>query len=283
VTALVITGYASLDYSFAVAGEVSRDRTTRISRRDPRAWPRLGGSPAYVGAAAFAGGMEAFPLCWVGDDAEGETFQRRTAALGLATTGIAAIKGERSPVCILVHEKSGGTACLFDPGMPGREALSGEQRSMLRAAEHICITVGPVHLVQEILGLCPADAKLYWIAKNDPAAFPAEACRAIGARASIAFFNAAERSLIASTLNAQAIAVETRGAEGVSITHGERTIFVPADAVIADDPTGAGDTFAGAFIASLFGSGDPVSAAQSGMTAARGLLAGRASNRVETA
>ena len=58
-TALVITGYASLDYSIAVSGKIRRDQTTRISSRDPQAWPRLGGSPAYVGAAALAGGMDA--------------------------------------------------------------------------------------------------------------------------------------------------------------------------------------------------------------------------------
>ena len=281
-SALVITGYASLDYSFAVSGEIRRDQTTRISIRDPQAWPRLGGSPAYVGAAASAGGMEAVPLCWVGDDAEGDTFKRRTAALGLSTAGIAAMKGERSPVCILVHEDAGGTACLFDPGMPGREVLSETQRSLLRAAEHVCVTVGPAHLLSEILELCPANAKLYWIAKNDPAAFPAEACHVIGARASVVFFNTAERSLIGGTVSAQTIEVETRGAEGVSVTHGGRTVAVPADAVKATDPTGAGDTFAGAFIASLIRSGDPVSAARSGLEAARRLLADRGSNRVET-
>lgn len=282
-TALVITGYASLDYSIAVSGKIRRDRTTRISSRDPQAWPRLGGSPAYVGAAALAGGMDAFPLCWVGDDTEGYTFKQKTTALGLSTDGIAAMKGERSPVCILVHENTGGTACLFDPGMPTREALSETQRSLLRAAEHICVTVGPAHLVNEILDLCPADAKLYWIAKNDPAAFPANACHAIGARASVVFFNAAERSLIGRTVSAQTIVVETRGAEGVSVTYGGRTIAVRADAVEATDPTGAGDTFAGAFIASLVRSGDPVSAARSGMEAARGLLADRASDRIATA
>ena len=56
-TKIAITGYASLDHVAILNGAPEAGRTTTILRRPGDAWPRLGGSPAYVAAALVASGV----------------------------------------------------------------------------------------------------------------------------------------------------------------------------------------------------------------------------------
>jgi ribokinase len=46
-----ITGYASLDHVIVLDGDIRPGRTTTILSRPEKAWPRLGGGPAYVAQA----------------------------------------------------------------------------------------------------------------------------------------------------------------------------------------------------------------------------------------
>jgi sugar/nucleoside kinase (ribokinase family) len=69
--------------------------------------------------------------------------------------------------------------------------------------------------------------------------------------------------------------LETRGGDGVAILRDGEESIVPASAVLADDTTGAGDTFLGGFLAAWRG-GDARLGVEKGMAAARALLITRA-------
>ena len=98
------------------------DRTTTIVSRAP-AWPRLGGSPAYVTAALVAAGArDAAPVSWIGDDAEGAAYRNGLEALGVRTDGIAASPG-RTPICVLAYQPDGRCHCLYDPGLTASAEL----------------------------------------------------------------------------------------------------------------------------------------------------------------
>lgn len=279
---LIVTGYASIDYPVRLAGNIVPDQTTHIEYRDPLAWPRIGGTPAYVGTAAVASGIAAAPVTWIGDDDLAGVFSRQCSDRGLCVDGIARLKGERSPVSLMVHQADGATACLFDPGFSGRERLTDAQRTLISAAAHICISVGPSHLVDDILALCSPSAALYWIVKNDPLAFPDDACAALAARASVIFCNQSERHAIDPTLTGPAIVVETRGAQGVEITIGKTRRFMAAQAIAVDDPTGAGDSFAGGFLGAFCQGSAPLEAARQGMETAAAMLESRIKRTSET-
>lgn len=65
-----------------------------------------------------------------------------------------------------------------------------------------------------------------------------------------------------------------RGAQGPVLAQGERRLNVPAPKVAARDSTGAGDSFAGAYLAYLLETGDPGEAARRAALVAAGTVAG---------
>ena len=272
---LVVTGYASLDYPVTLAGSVQTDQTTRITHRHPDAWPRVGGSPFYVGAAAHRAGMDVTPITWTGDDAPGHVFRDACARAGLSTQGVFALEGRRSPVCLLLHQYNESTACLFDPAFPGEETLTERQIDLLSNCSHACVTVGPSHLIEHILELVPTTAALYWVAKKDVTAFPSESLAGLKARACVIFCNRGERDWVGQGDLKDNIVVETLGAEGCRVCHGAREDLISASLVETADPTGAGDTFAGGFIGAFSNGADPVEAAKSGTQYVQEMLSRR--------
>ena len=111
---------------------------------------------------------------------------------------------------------------------------------------------------------------MYWAVKNDPSCFDGNLCEKLSKRADVIFCNAAERKLISST---NATIIETHGKEGVSIICEKRKTHIETNPVDTFDTTGAGDTFAGAFIAAeMSGRKDPNDAARVGLEAAESLL-----------
>ena len=269
---LLVTGYASLDYPVSLAGTVQPDKTTHITHRDPRAWPRTGGSPYYVAAAAARSGMQSRPITWVGKDALAQKYLDDCDRAGIATSGVAQLTGQRSPVCLMIHQGDGSTSCLFDPAFSGKETLTDTQRGMISKCENICITVGPGHLVAEILSLVADDANIYWVTKSDEKAFPAPICQQLAQKSRVIFCNKSERPWIMAFNPSAPIIVETQGAGGCKLITSGKEEIVSATSVRTSDPTGAGDTFAGGFIEALCRTGDPKQAARTGMDCARELL-----------
>ncbi len=269
---LVVTGYASLDFAVGLDGQAVGDTTTLIATRDPEAWPRAGGCPTYISGAAVRAGQQATPIMWVGTGREGEGFVGKLEAQGIGTEGIGVVDSPRSPTALMVYQANGSCMCLYDPALGRAEVLTDAQKALIAGATHLCVSVGPSQLMDAIVALCPQDARLYWAVKNDPDAFPPDLRTRLSARADVIFHSAHERSLIGETA---AVLVETRGSDCVVVTnagHGHEVAVVPIDIA---DTTGAGDSFAGGYIAAEMAGADPVEAAGAGIKAAAAVLADR--------
>jgi ribokinase len=276
---VVVVGYASLDYVVRLDSPPVADRTSTILSRAAQ-WPRLGGSPAYVAAALVAGGVaEAIPISWVGDDSEGERYRASLVERGVSAIGVAVRPG-RTPICILAYEPDGGCYCLYDPALHAAAELDEGQRALIAAAEAVCITVGPARATCEALELAQAKAPLAWVVKADPRAVPGDLAAGLAARADAIISSRGEAEFvdlaICQAAARQCVRIETRGASEVAIKQNGEVHVVPVEAVETDDPTGAGDTFAGGFLASWLSRADPHVATKAGAAAARAMLAGRA-------
>lgn len=275
-TRLAVTGYASLDFAFGLAGQIEGDRTTLINHRDPSAWPRIGGCPAYVAMAVAGQGGEAAPVSWVGDDQGGNAYISGLDAAGADTAGVARLTGRATPTAILAYQSDGSCACLFDPVFSGEETLTDGQREVIVAATHLCVSVGPPQLMQAILECRSQTARLYWILKNDTHCFTPAICQALSKSADVVFCSASERHL-AGNISGGATLIETHGAEELRIEQNGRSSVLPVDKIRIQDTTGAGDSFAGGFIAAeMSGETDAGEAAGLGIESARRLLRQRA-------
>ncbi len=274
-TFLAATGYASVDYVVGLAGQIAGDQTTLISRRDSNGWPRAGGCPAYVASAAARAGQKACAVCWVGDDEAGKGYKRELMSNGVGIEGIATMPGRPSPTAILAYQPDRSCACLFDPALSGEEALNAQQRKILREASHICITVGPPHLIREILSSRTGRSRLYWVLKRDLHAYPSDLRDAISGQADVIFCNESERDLIG-RISKNTIIVQTRGENRIVVRIGDQESGIRITPLKAQDTTGAGDTLAGGFIAAEMAAvADPAQALRLGIRSARNLLVER--------
>lgn len=274
-TSLAVSGYASIDYVVGLADRIVGDRTALITSRDPAYWPRAGGCPTYVAAAAVDAGAEAHAISWVGDDKLGKMFIREVAAKGIGINGIGIMEGCHSPVAILAHQPDRSCACLFDPALTDEERLDESQERILQEASHLCISVGPPHLADAILRLGSGRVRLYWVLKGDCHAFPPVLCEELSGRADVIFCNAAERDLIGRTRRGTII-VQTGGDEGVVIETEGRCETMEVERLEIADTTGAGDTLAGGFIAAEMASNaSPAEALRKGLSSVHRLLSSR--------
>ncbi|MVA56495.1 carbohydrate kinase family protein [Agrobacterium vitis] len=286
---IVVTGYASLDHVIVLDGEVRPGRTTTIVSRPAKAWPRLGGGPAYVSksvARSYSGGVA--PLSWVGCDPQGDVYLEQLRVGGVCVDGIAKVEGARTPISVLAYDPNGDCAVLYDPGLPPAISLSDTQRALIRDADWIGITIGPKSVTDEVLSLIRPDQKLAWVVKNDPRAITPEQSAKLALRADVIFCNGRERAFLESacegrtTMRDGQILVETQGRRGAFFIRDGESRFVVAEPMNVTDPTGAGDTFAGGAIAAIInGETDLETIGQAGNAAARTLLLDRASQEIE--
>ena len=287
---IAITGYASLDHVTMLDGVPQPGRTTTILDRPENAWPRLGGSPAYVAAALVANGIaEAFPVSWIGDDAAAGAYLTQLTQKRIPHDGIVVVQGARTPIAILAYEPEGGCLCLYDPGMASEPTLSDVQRDLIAKVDWVCVTIGPQDATAAVLETVGPAMKLAWVVKHDPRVMPMPLAARLAARADLICCSQAEsgfvREALASAKPRQGqIRIETHGRSGAGFTCGEANGFVAASAVAVSDPTGAGDSFAGGVLAALAkGETDMASIVEAGHRAAAALLATRFNHEVESA
>lgn len=254
-TELVVTGYASMDYVVALNGFVQVDKTTLVSHRDSTAWPRLGGCVSYVSVAAALAGHRVTPISWVGSDRDADAFRDGLNKLNISTAGIHTQSDSASPVAMLIYQADGSCSCLFDRAFSGTEILAPTQLDAIGHADHLCLTAGPGHLMDPILNARKPSAKLYWVLKNDVSCFTPQICERLSSEADVIFGNRAESHMIDGLTSQSTTIVTTNGTAGVDIYTGGLHIETIVNYVETNDPTGAGDTFAGGYIGALIGGG----------------------------
>lgn len=287
---IAVTGYASLDHVAMLDGVPRPGRTTTILERSENAWPRLGGSPAYVAAALVANGVAGtFPVSWIGDDAAAAAYLAQLAEKGIPDDGVVAVRGARTPIAILAYEPDGGCLCLYDPGISAKQTLSDIQRGLIAGADWVCVTVGPPDATAAALETIGPATKLAWVVKHDPRALSPQLAARLAARADLICCSQAESAFVQGTLASEApradqMLIETHGRSGAAFACRGKTGFVPAGPIPVSDPTGAGDSFAGGVLAALAkGETDMASIVEAGHRAAAALLATRRKAETESA
>ncbi|MEX0404425.1 carbohydrate kinase family protein [Aquibium sp. LZ166] len=288
---VAITGYASLDHVAMLDSVPTPGRTSTIVSRSEDAWPRLGGSPAYVAAALVAGGIvNAVPVSWVGDDQAGEHYVEQLRSRHIPTGGVEIVSGARTPMAILAYDPHGGCSCLYEPGMPADLTLSAAQTRLIVEAGWLCVTIGPIGATKAALEALRPETKLAWIVKNDPRALPPDLASRLALRADLVFHSQAEKGFLAtahagaSNIRAGQIVLETQGRGGAVLKRNGVMTSVSTSPIECSDPTGAGDTFAGGVIAALAkGETDMRAVVEAGHRAAGALLGARQTNLMESA
>jgi len=275
-----ISGYAGSDYLVRLPSALQGPQTATIETLGGSAWPRPGGAALYVARHLSAAGHHAAPLIAVGDDTNGRSYLDAVDAYGIDATGMRVVKDARTPWCMLLYHDDGDYTCLIDRGTVKQQALNDAQRTLIRAADYVCIAAGDAEVSTRVLDELPQTTPLAWIAKRDSDCFPTALGRRLAQRADIIFCNSSERPQVDSARfeahRAHQIVIETRGASGVAIECDGDIQRVDVEPMQVRDATGAGDTLAGGVIASLLAGECSIEAAvREGVRAARRLLQGR--------
>jgi ribokinase len=270
---IVVVGYASVDRTLRLDRLPSAGVTARVLSEVGDVGLRPGGIGHTVLALA-ATVEDVVPICAVGDDAAGRAFTEALAAAGCRVDGIVALAG-RSPTAAMLYDPDGHTACVFDPGVEWTD-LTAHQGELVAAADVVVAMVGPAPVIRATLAGSGHDATVAWIVKNDPAALVPDVVAALRQRADIFFHNATELSVVESVPAAsKTIVVRTDGPRPVIVTtSGEPRTYPIAPCATVRNPTGAGDAFAGGYLAAWLDSADEPSCVAAGARAARRRLEG---------
>lgn len=279
---IVVSGYASLDHAMVVDRPPAPDRTSLVTERLSAPWPAPGGA-AHVALAVAGAGAPASLVSWVGDDADGRRFRQALLEQGVDCDALDA-SGTRSPSSYLFYDPEGGTTCCFDPGQVAAEPTA-RQRARCATADWWVLAVGPAGVTRMVLDELPDDRRLAWVVKADADAYPPRLVRRLLERVDVVTFSRAERRFLTTVtdesdplrlLGPRALAIETRGTDPVWYRDPDGEATVPVEPVAARDTTGAGDTLAGACVASLAAGRDHDTAVRDGLSAVHRLLTDRA-------
>lgn len=251
----VVIGYATNDYIVELAEPFSGTGTTAIRRRPESGWPRSGGAALYASRQLALAGHQSAPITWIGKDADGERYQAACRETGVQLQGVAVLDQGQTATCLLMYQPNGDYGCLFDRGIGGTERLDDTQRKLIRSADLVLITIGPPALGNEVLENIAADAIVAWIAKDDDLNYPMNLRKRMASRADYIFCNSGERAFVDRSVEDRSgvrpTIIETRGSNGVIISGSEEPPLLPLESVHSPDATGAGDTLAGATMASV--------------------------------
>jgi ribokinase len=270
---IVVVGFASIDRSLRLDRLPAPGITARVVGDLGGGAARPGGIAHTVLALATAAlDVEIVPVCAVGSDAAGKAYIEAMASAGCRVDGIVTA-GARSPTTQLWYDPHGATACVFDPGVDWA-TMTEHQQQLTAVADVVVVLIGPPGVTRDALASARHDATIAWIVKNDPSALPPAVVNGLRRRADVIFYNAGESSAVDGIPDeSAAILVCTDGPRPVNVTtNGARRTYpvVPVHAV--HNPTGAGDAFAGGYLAAWLHSAAEADCVATGAAAARDRL-----------
>jgi ribokinase len=263
---IAVVGYASVDRTLRVDRLPAPGVTARVLSVASTGSVRPGGIGQTALALAAAVDDDVVPICAVGDDEAGRAFVAALAESGCRVDGVLTSSG-RSPTAELLHDPDGATACVFDPGVHWSE-LDANQRELISTADVVVVMVAPAAVMAAALAASRPAAKVALVVKNDPASLLPDVVAGLRERADIVFHNAAESSVV----DAAPITVCTDGPRPVTVTAGGRSRSYAVPPVTVRNPTGAGDAFAGGYMAAWLGGADERTCVAAGAAAARRLM-----------
>lgn len=279
---VVTTGYASADYPALVSALPQPDSTAFVERRLTQWWPAFGGCGALVARWLSAQGISAHAITWVGDDDLGRRYVDRLERSDVGVGGVVVSPGGRTGTSHLYYARTGEALTFFAESGTIRDEATDAQLELAGSADWLCLTVAPSGVNWALLEAAGPDTRVSWVVKADPVSFPADLVRQILVRCSLVTFSRGERPFLREMtgreqplelLQAEAVAVETHGREGVRLFTAEGERFLPVDPVDIEDATGAGDVFHAGMVAHmLLTSTNPLPAANAGIAAARDFL-----------
>lgn len=280
---VAVVGYASIDRAITIGTPLRPGHTAIVTGRNPglvnsNVWSTIAGEPGGIGYTATAlanRGVETHAITWVGDDPAGGAYVDRLLGAGVVVDGID-VDGPTSPSSLLVYDPDGVCTCLFDPGSGTTHQLTPQQREILDESTHVVLMIAPADVTAEVLELIE-DRHLTFVMKADEQAQPEGTCAAAVQRASLVFCNHVERALIESFLHPGQSVVTTAGAGSVRVEQDEASTLIENRDVLerVTDLTGAGDTLAGACLASMLAGNTIEESVRAGMAAATDLLQSR--------
>jgi ribokinase len=251
-----VVGYASLDYASLTGPFQGAGATTVVRERLSDPWPSLGGISHFVGELRRQQ-VSCAAVTWLAADELGDRFLRELSRLGADVKG-ADRTGARSPSCHLYYAADNDPVLFYDSG-DCPERLSPDQRSVIAAADWVCLSVASQAAMRQAIETMRADSALLWTVKSDPDSLGADVVGELAERAAVITYSTAERAFLethcglvpSSLATDQRLVVETRGSRGVRFWFGDRSATLTTESVMARDSTGAGDTFAAALLAGV--------------------------------
>jgi sugar/nucleoside kinase (ribokinase family) len=246
----------------------------------PGEWagPFPSGAPAIFASVAARLGDDVALAAAVGADAFGQALAERMRRDGVRLDGLRVVPARRTAVAFVAYDAGGGRDFWFSvPDSAAVEVDAAQVRRLWPRVDwlHVCGSTlgfgGPVAAAIEATAqhVLHAGGRVSLDPNLRPDAAPAALARTaeLAAAASVLFPSAGELEALgvdAGDLLARgALICHTRGAAGALITWaGREPEAVPAPVVAEVDPTGAGDTFAAAFVTAVRAGAEPVTAAR---------------------
>jgi sugar/nucleoside kinase (ribokinase family) len=240
----------------------------------PGSWlgPFCSGAPAIFASVAARLGARVALAGGVGNDAFGRRLRERLEGDGVETSLLATVPGRATALAMVAYDAGGGRDFFFSVRGSAAEGLDGA--AVPRAAAR----AGWIHVSGSSIGFgdplaaavegavaagLRGGARLSLDPNLRPDA-PAETLArtaALARRASVTFPSPGELEALGLTaaelVGRGTVVCATQGAAGVELHTGPAPVHIAAPAVREVDPTGAGDHFAGAFLAAFAGARRP--------------------------
>ena len=247
--------------------------------------PYPSGAPAIAADAAALAGADVVFVSTVGPDAFGASVLDRLTRDGVGVARIRRVAGATTGTAFVAYEDTGDRSFVFHVADAAPGHITGddlgeepERATWIHVSGATLALSGTMASVtlEAIDRILAHGGRLSLVPNLRPEATRAEEAlgeiRSLCARASLLFPDLSEAGTLAVELEAAArsgaTVCVTRGSGGVGVQHDgvvDDIVGIPVDEV---DPTGAGDTFAGVFLARFAMGADPHEAAVAANAAA---------------